>query len=501
MHGKPISTVFLHAVFLIILMSCSRNLVDLPPSNETEASYFRNESHFNKAVIGIYSKLTDFYNFNARDGRSTLVNIQFLPGDDVTTNEDDPFEHFAGLQASNGKLSNYYKSCYELVARANIVLEKINAENGVYLTPHLKDAHRGEALFLRGLMFFNLWNYFGKAPVILKRISSVEDWVNPESSGTEMLDQAILDFETAASGLPLSWPASDIGRATRNAALGMLGKALLTRAAYTLSAIDYAAAADSLHAITGMSLVADFGDNTSVYRENNAESLFEFQASGTPDDNIWLAPEFDAVAGTMSSYWGYYDNHWSLFGAAPHIATQKLADAFDSEDPRRPLTLDMSTKAIRKYVLQNEFGASGAGSLNNPRILRYADVLLLEAEAVLLSGRSPGDAIALINRVRARARDMVAGGTAPADYDPSETDTAAIMGWIMKERLLELAAEGQRWFDLKRWQAAGHITLTSEFFSPANSGAMSFQHPKHLLLPIPIEEIDRNPYIMQNPGY
>lgn len=488
-------------LLLLINLSCSRNLIDLQPSNETEASYFKKEAEFTKAIVGVYAKLTDFYNYNARDGRSTLVQVTFLPGDDITTTADDPFEHFAGLQASNGKLGNYYKSSYELIARANIVLEKIEGENGVYVTPGLKNSHKGEALFLRGLMFYNLWNYFGKAPVITKRLTAASEWTSPESQGTQMLDQAITDFTDAASLLPATWPASDAGRATKNAANGMLGKALVIRGTHTNNQADYTAAIAAFNALSGLSLVAEFDDNNSAFTENNAESLFEFQASQSPGDNIWLPNEFDAVIGTMSSFWGYYDNHWSLFGASPHIGTQKLADAFEEDDPRRDRTLDVDSKSIRKYVTHNQFAPNGAGSVNNPRILRYADVLLLKAEAILQSGGQTSDAIALINQVRKRARDMVSGGTVPADYSTAETNKTTIMNWIMNERLLELAGEGQRWFDIKRWHVAGYITLDNAFFSPANTQAMSFQAPKHLLLPIPIDEIDKNPNVKQNPGY
>ena len=90
-------------------------------------------------------------------------------------------------------------------------------------------------------------------------------------------------------------------------------------------------------------------------------------------------------------------------------------------------------------------------SLNNVRILRYADVLLLKAEAILQSGGSTSAAIDLINDVRTRARNMVAGGTEPANFSTAETNKNTIMQWIMDERLRELGAEGGRWFDVRRW--------------------------------------------------
>ena len=115
------------------------------------------------------------------------------------------------------------------------------------------------------------------------------------------------------------------------------------------------------------------------------------------------------------------------------------------------------------------------------------------------SGGSTAEAIGYINQVRKRARDMVPGGTAPADYSTTETDKATIMKWIMDERFIELAGEGQRWFDLRRWSKEGIITLDNAFFNSLET-VISFQ-PKHLYFPIPNSEIDVNPNVKQNDGY
>ena len=97
--------------------------------------------------------------------------------------------------------------------------------------------------------------------------------------------------------------------------------------------------------------------------------------------------------------------------------------------------------------------------MNNYRILRFADVLLLKAEAVLQSGGSTSDAIGYINQVRTRARLFRPAGVEPANFSTAETDKTKIMQWIMDERFRELAGEGQRWFDLRRWHMQGIISL------------------------------------------
>jgi hypothetical protein len=180
--------------------------------------------------------------------------------------------------------------------------------------------------------------------------------------------------------------------------------------------------------------------------------------------------------------------------------TEKLLNAFSDDDPRLPLTQNPDDRTLTKYVKRDQKNKPGASSENNYRILRYADVLLLKAEAVLQSGGSTTEAIALINQVRAWARNMVSGGTAPADVSASETDKAVIMQWIMDERLRELGGEGQRWFDLRRWQMQGLITLDNAFFSSNVTNNINFQL-KHLYFPIPNGELDVNPNVQQNPGY
>jgi len=484
---------------LALTTSCNKSKLDLLPHGPTEFSYFQEEADFNKAVIGVYAKMNDAYWFRA-SGWSCTVPIFILPGDDVTTTEDEDFETFGRIQPGNGRLSDFYRVWYRMIARANVVLEKIEEEEGIYTTPGLKDYHKGEALFLRGYSYYILWNYFGTAPLVTSRVTSSDQFTPPSSTGTQLLDQAITDFEGAASLLPESWSSANRGRATKNSARGMLGKSLVFRASSSGTSGDYTQAISAFDAIAGVSLVPDFGDNFAVDTENNSESLFEYQSTQAfAFNNVWLDNDFDNPIGNLSVFWGYYDNNNGLYGKLPFSATNKLAAAFEEGDPRKEETLNPADNMIRKYVSRNQLDQAGVGSVNNPRILRYADVLLLKAEAILQSGGSTSAAIELINQVRARARNM-GNGTVPADYATTQTDKNVIMEWIMNERFLELSGEGQRWFDLKRWHMQGAITLNNAYFS-SRATTMSFEAPKHLLFPIPNIETDVNPNIVQNTGY
>jgi len=481
-----------------IYTACDQSKLDLQPLSPTEASYFTEEIDFDRSSLAVYAKLSDIYWFN---GNSPIHGFWQLPGDDITTSGTDAYEVFFNLQAADGKLNTYYRTAYQLINRSNTLLDKIaTVKDGVYKTAGLKDRHRGEAIFLRGYMYFQLWNFCGTSPLVIERIQSTDKTTNPSTKDTELLDQAIKDFTEAATLLPEKWDDTNRGRATKNSANGFLGKSLVFKGSHKKTSADFSAALTAFGKISDVSLMPNFGDNFAFDRENNAESLFEFQASQpSGGDNVWLSNDFDNNIGSTSAYWGWYENHWSLFGAPYYTATNKLKNTFEVGDPR--LAITMQGNNIKKYVARNQYSQSGVGSVNNPRILRFADVILLRAEAILESGGSTAEVVGLINQVRTRARAMTSGGTVPANRTVGESDRAKIMQWIMDERFIELAGEeGIRWFDLKRWHAAGKINLASFDFSSARSDA-KFDVNKHLLFPIPLSEIDLNSKVKQNSGY
>lgn len=491
-----IATFFL-LISSVVYTGCDKKKLDLMPNGPTEATYFSSENDFTRSVLGVYAKLTDLYGYNAGRGQMTLF---LLPGDDITTfDANESYEVFSTIQASDGNADFIYTRIYQMIGRANVVLEKIAAvDASVYKTPNLKNSHKGEALFLRGLAHFYLWNYYGTAPLRTQRVVSAGDFKPGPSTGTQLLDQAIKDFTDAAALLPTSWDAGNRGRATANSANGYLGKSLVFRASATNAAADYTAAIAALNKVAGLSLATNFSDNFDDATENNSESLFEFQAAHPfAFNNVWLDNDFDNAIGEMSAFWGFYSNHWSLFGDIKRcFATTKLQNAFEPGDPRADITLN-GDRTINKYVTMDNSTGGGPGSKDNYRLLRLADVKLLQAEAVLQSNGSTATAIGLINEVRTRARN---GGGIPANYSAAETNKATIMGWIMNERFIELAGEGQRWLDLRRWHMGGSITLNSAYFS-SNVGGLAFSAPKHLLLPIPLSELDVNPNMKQNTGY
>jgi len=494
---------------LFFATSCSENIIDLVPIGDTEATFYQNEEQMDKAVFGIYQKNSFFYSYYMGNDFSA---VYMLPSDDVTMPNGNALENFAQLNDGNPNLANYYMFAYQLIARANTVLEKIEANgDAIYkVKPEQKDWNKGEALFLRAYMYINLWNVFGTAPLVTKTLPLNEAYL-PNTKGTELLDQAITDLEEAAKLLPASWEDKFKGRVTKNSAHGLRGKALVFRGTVNKTQADFTAAIADFNAISGVKLTAKYGANFEFPTKNNEESLFEYQGgNNSGDNNPFLSADDFAVIGDLSFYTGRFNLQPSWIGNAIYSATKPIIAAYEDGDPRKAYNIDLSSTTavnIMKYIRNSKEEGWTTGwmgcSSNNPRILRYADVLLLKAEAIVRSGGSLSDAIGLINQIRQRARNSDVSGTpsaVPADRNVAETDRSKVLEWVFQERRLELAfEEGHRWWDLRRRQIAGEIDLKTYNFGSLNNN-FNFRD-FNLYLPLPGREVIDNPNMRQNTGY
>ncbi|GAB5476079.1 MAG: RagB/SusD family nutrient uptake outer membrane protein [Maribacter sp.] len=510
-------TVFLLVGAFLVLMvpfSCNEDTVNLDPIGFTEAGYYQNEEQMNEAVFGIYQRLGFFYKWNVQ---GFVHRVDLLPSDDLTRTGSGPFENFVGLDGNNSTLANIYQYSYDMIARANTILQKIeeNGDLAYQREPDLLNVHRGEALFLRSWANYKLWNTYGTAPLVTERIIDLDNAFPPNTTGTELLDQAIEDLRSAIQLLPEAWDDNNLGRATRNSARGLLMKSLVYRGSVNGSSPDFTEAITVFNSISGVSLMPNYRDNFDATLENNNESLFEVQA----DDNVletngWLTAATDGfpVIGEINSYYGYYTT--SFEAGVTYLATESLLNAYNPEDPRYTLAFDAGGENtnVLKYISTDQLVESGNPSnlsVNNTRILRYADVMLLTAEAIVRSGGSLSEAMTLVNRIRERARNSAlpndeTGETPPPSSEPADLAVPATadeaLELIFEERRLELAAEeGHRWYDLRRRHLAGEIDLTTWDFSSTDP---TFEFREfNVNFPLPESEVIDNPNMNQNQGY
>lgn len=511
-----------------VMLSCDPSLVDEPPFAPTELSYFSTANEFRTQLVGIYAGIYDDYHFAGVGYNGWVSGAWLLPGDDLTESRggNTYFELFDGsLNSNNSRLQFIFRSAYKQIAKTNVMIDRVNVVDFSGFDGADEIAMmEGEALFFRAFAYFKLYNIFGSVPIVTQRLQNQEETNTPKSPAIDVLSQTVTDLKAALDKVPESWPDSYRGRITKNAVRGLLAKALVFRGNYTGSNSDYQEALTYSNAVTA-TLVPDYLHNFSVATENNAESLYELQA-GTPSsgnnnlnlahDGAWRGVEnLSVFRGFMMEVGGRGDFNDAT--NTRYLVTEKLLSAFGS-DPRISVFLNPEDgeegRIFQKYHKPdgtNQLSGFHGGSVNNERILRYADVKLLAAEAALKTG-NPSAAIGHVNDIRARARTWAqtsghGDGTVPAAYPTNETDVSTIMQWIRDERFVELAGEGHRWWDLKRWHAAGDINLSgwtgdNNGFSTYLASPVQFDVNKHLVFPLPHAEIERNSAITENnPGY
>lgn len=386
---------------------------------------------------------------------------------------------------------------YQAIFRANQVADLVPA---IEMDAALRDRIVGEAKFIRALLYFNLVNLYGGNIPLIASVPAPED---RPASATEAAVYAQIerDLTEAAPVLPTSYTGADIGRATRGAALALLGKAQLQQR-------NWAGAAATLAQVVAMpqyNLVPNYADNFTEAGENNQESVFEVQfgdentlSFGVRGQNIikMIGPCGPGFCDGLPTQW-YFDQFF------PNPANRAIYD------PRLNATVFWNrpdavgggdvygqTFQQRYGVTSNrlfwkkwgEYYVPGDQNWDNPinyRVIRFADVLLMYAEALNESGQTAA-AYAHVNRVRARAGvgALAAGLT-----------QAGMRAAILRERLLELGLEHARWLDLKR-----HNLLSPALV--ANDSEFSFFVPnKSEFLPIPQSEVDLNPNVNQNTGW
>lgn len=484
--GLRISGSILITGLLFIAGGCTDFLTEDLQGDFSSSTFYKNESQALQAVNGAYNGLAFSRFDNALWVFGDIASNDAVkggnPGDQAEITYIDEFN----ADANNGIISNYWAFAYEDIARANNVITNVPS---VEMKEALRNRIVGEAKFIRAYNYFNLVNIFGRVPLKLQPQLTQEAIHVPLSDVSAIYQQIEKDLTDAAMVLPPSYTAGDVGRATKGAALAMLGKVSLYQQKWS-EAISY------FHQIENLGeygLLPDYADLFKLEFENNRESIFEIQHLANKDPftgsalNQWFAPPTEG---------GYYFN-------AP---TQDLVNAFETSttgevDPRldasigrdgqpwlngEPFNASWSptgflTKKHQQPLSEIPSSLKGDGDLNYI-YLRYADVLLMKAEAFNETGNTDS-ALANLNKVRARARESF-NGTIPADLleDVTTSNANELRTIIQHERRVELAQEFHRYFDLMRWgKAVAETALGQEF---------SYDTKRYQ--PIPQAEIDAN---------
>lgn len=496
-------------LFIILMASaCNQNIMDYPdPGTFNSSNFFETPANIRQGATAIYS---GFY-FNAMWGFQwtemfDALAVEAEPTPIAIPNEPDlvPIYSYTFTNTSVC-MTHYWRVLYRIILRSNLVIDKAQAyldKNGDDAS-HIVSFSQGEAYFLRGFAYSQLAFYWGRVP-IRTTFDQGGNEDAPRAAESDVWKVAENDLKAAQKLLPDSWDAVNVGRATKGAATGYLGKLYLFNKKYAEADIEFAKLDGKYSLLPAAQWMNNFGETN----ENNQESLFEIQFQYYPTNYLygfWGSPEGHTNAATQNlipMLYGFNDwGNWKFPDKRVKDFVYNDENGVAYTDPRAKLTFyggigdmtwqdNMTTGPVpfdfakygywyKKYQnKENKVTEGNMTSSNNIRMMRYADVLLMRAECKLNTGDIPG-CISYINQVRSRIGAF--------SYIKSYTQAQAF-DLLKRERQIELFGEQHRFDDLKRWKILTE-TINPDMVTMFGSANVL---DKHYLFPIPQAEIDSN---------
>lgn len=484
------------------LVGCNKFLDKYPLDSVNTENYWNTESDAISAINGAYQPLQWPKLYNMRIWTTDIWANNSIVGAGGGTDgiETVDIANFV-TTTDNAAALDVWRGPSPGILRANLVIEHVPNMN---INADVKNRVIGEAKFLRGLYYFILVQLFGDVPLITVG-QTPDDDLRPTRTSKELVyAQIIQDLEEASNLLPdrLQYASKDVGRASKGAALGLLAKVHLTRGEFD-KVIPLCESINNLQ----YKLNSDYSDNFSIATENSQESLFEVQYLGKTSFSFW---DNENQSSWLSTFMGPRNSNFVAGAYGWNQPTEEFVSSYEAGDLRKDKTIlyvggptfdgnayqanySVTGYNVRKFlVTKTESPDYDTNPLNFP-VLRFADVLLMWAEALNEVGRtSDAQAVATdinnggpLNRVRLRAGLNNVTGLSQADLRAA----------IRHERRMELAFEGHHWFDIIRYDNGNYAV--DYFHSLGKTNATT----KHLLLPIPQKEIEANPNLTQNFGY
>lgn len=487
-HRYKLNALLLLSAFFM-LPGCSNSFLEVPPPGQTPATQFwTSADDANKAVNAMYANLHSWTNV-----AFAPIAVESMGSDDTEkgSNATDAtfmnnFDNFSA-SSNEGQLSDFWSGQYQSINFCNQVLDNVPK---ISMDGALKSRYLAEAKFVRAYCYFRLVRAFGDVPLRLKVPATSAEYNIARTPKADVWTAIEADLTDAAGVLPQSYGAADLGRATKGAALALHAKVAMYQKKWA-DVLNYTNQVMAL----GYSLFPDYEQLFRIANENCQESVFELQCALIPGNPGASNSQYSQVQGVRASVGG----GWGF-----NVPTADLAAAYEPGDPRRDATIifrgettpegdaipptgDNPMYNQKSYVPFSLFvNGYNEGCQQNVRVIRYADVLLMNAEAANETGNS-ALAIASLELVRARAR----AGNAAILPKITTTDQAALRTAIYNERRVELAMEFDRYFDVIR-QGRG----TAVF------GPKGWKANKNEVWPVPQSEIDLSAGLLtQNPGY
>lgn len=474
---------------LVVLPACKKSFLDADPQAQQPAvTFWQSQEDATKAVNAIYANLRSWENV-----AFSPIAVESVGSDEAekgsSPNDASFFNNYDNftVTSTDGQLGGFWSGQYQNINLCNQVLDNIPA---ISMDANLRNRLIAEAKFVRAYSYFRLVRAFGDVPLRLTVPKDVSEFNIPRTPKAEVYAAIEKDLVDAAAVLPQSYPAADLGRATKGAALALHAKVSMYQQKW-----DQVLTLTNTVMGLGYNLFPNFEQLFRPNNENSVESVFEIQCEilvGNSDASNSQYSQVQGVRGSTGGGWGF------------NVPTAELAAAFEPGDPRRDGTIIFrgettpegdAIPAVGDNPMYNQksyvpfslyVSGFNEGAQQNVRVIRFADVLLMNAEAANETGNA-ALALTSLNRVRSRARGTNTG-ILP---DVTTTDQAALRTAIWKERQVELAMEFDRYFDVIRQGRAAAVF-----------GPKGWKASKNEVWPVPQTEIDLSAGVLtQNPGY
>ncbi len=494
-----LKTYILGGLIASSLWSCEEFLELKPISEETTATAYDKLSQIEAALTGTYTTFqSDAYVWNNVMFQDVRSDNHYAGGDNASFYEAD----YLDVSATNSKVYQTWTNLYNGILKANIVAERVHGVTDPLLTETRKNQIIGEARFIRAYHYYNLVNLFGGVPLVLEETSSTDPAVvnKPRATEEEVFEQIIADLEEATELLPDVYGSDasvNKARASAGAAWALMAKAYAQK-----PTPDYDKVLECIEKVEASKANYKLIDYTYLFdgaHYNNEESIIEVQ---------WIAGQNGNWGPQMLLPPSISGDTWRKF-VTP---SKDLVAAFDAEgdEIRKNATILFENVSwIDEYYGINEpttdnptpnnvaFGykwknASGWSSSDRQYLLRYGDIVLLKAEALCMTNHLE-EAATEVNRIRNRV-DL------PSLTADQKSSQEVLKMNILKERRLELAQEAQRWDDLVRYGVVVETMNNLVEIDLRSGNPIDYNMTEaKILLPIPQQELDRNPALEQNP--
>jgi len=496
----------------VLLSACNKELNQVPISTSTTATFYKQPSDFLQGVSAAYSAL---HNYPVRLANLSEIRSDNIYGVSVTVRDWDPINDFSPSLPANAYVEEAWQADFNGIFKANAVLDQLKTNGSIVGSTALANRLQAEAQFLRAFYYFDLVRYFGKVPVVDHVLTAAESNSVGQSSVADVYKLIIADLQYAISILPTAYTGTDVGRATKYSAEGLLAEVYMARSGPTygiegpgLNSNEWNTALPLLNDIIGsgqFTFNTNYANifsytNQSPQASGNREAVFDVMYTSGISGSADLYGASYPWTLTPNGYFGSLKDNKSNGSLEIIPVSNNLLNSYAAADVRKNFTIFTAGYTGTNGSVENRpFFKKWLDVTKIPTAsrfdwginfiaIRYTDILMLKAECILHGATgTQADVDGIVNQVRNRA------GLTPI--------ANVTLAQLFDERRREFADEGSRWFDLQR--SGNLLTIMNAWRAIDDpNGAIKPVVANYIIYPVPQSQLNAAPGLYtQNPGY